>query len=255
LPEPPSRKRTEVEKYGLAYWLGLAGLVGVIGWVGWFGWNAWLLRDVWRNVYVVNDPESSETARVAAAWALAKDERVTQRQFHDLALSRVPPERARYLLAEGLTYEAVSHDPRGYVLAVARSEGWPPWLRAQLARPLVWAALLGVRIPDELLAELEGNRDPVVSLLAAGARQWTGPAEAQAAARGRVAELAESNGELSGLAAMFRHAAVEQRLDAREAAIEGLNAWLRVHHPDARRVWAGWRFESDGRPVPVDQRE
>src|SRR5262245_58073951 len=113
-PDPP--RRSQAERYGGLFALGIAGLLVLIALVGWFGWSAWSLREVWWNVYLLNDPGRSEADRIAAAVALSRDPRVSQRQRMDLCLSRTPPDLARYLLAESLTSEAIAADPRGYAL-------------------------------------------------------------------------------------------------------------------------------------------
>lgn len=231
-PPPPAPRRSASEKYGGLLGLGVGGLVVLVGLIAWFAWSAWGLRGVWEAVYVMNDPARPEGERVAAASRVAADPRVTQRQLWDLALSRVPPERARYVVAEALTGEAIAADPNGFALAVARSEGWPGWLRVLLARPLAYGADAH-GLPKAPLAELRASDDPIVALWAAyaqaaGRDDAEARAALEAATRGEHAELARTL--LEALAAPPRSAERRVRLDA-------ATRWLRDHHPDCRRVW------------------
>lgn len=52
-PQVPARSQSE--KYGSLFYLGILGLVIVIALVSWFGYRAWTLRDVWARIYVLND--------------------------------------------------------------------------------------------------------------------------------------------------------------------------------------------------------
>ncbi len=130
-PDPP--RRSQAQKFGGLFYLGIGGLAVLVLLIGWFGWGVWSLRHVWTRVYILNDAGRPEPERIDAALALSRDPDANQRQLWDLALSRVPPPLARYLLAEALTSEAIQADPSGYALAVARSEGWPDWLEALAA--------------------------------------------------------------------------------------------------------------------------
>ena len=139
-PEPPPQpKRSAVERFGGLYYLGVAGLVVVVAMVTWFGVGVWLMRADLARIYRLHDSKETEDRRVQAAFELSKSQRVTQRQYWDMALRTSSPALARYLLAECLTTEAVAADPRGYALAVARSKGWPPWFRWLIAHPLAYA--------------------------------------------------------------------------------------------------------------------
>src|SRR5262249_44674293 len=147
-------------------YLGTAGLAVIVALVGWFAWQAWSLRDVWADVYVLHDRTRGEAERVGAAYALSRDPRVNQRQLWDVALSRQLPPLAGYVVAEARTAEAGEAAPRAYGAAVARSEGWPVWLRLLLTRPMAYAAALDRPVPRTSLAELTRNPDRATALLA-----------------------------------------------------------------------------------------
>jgi hypothetical protein len=237
------RARSGRDPYGGLLYLGLAGLVVVAALVGWFGWSAWSLRSVWRNVYVLHDPSRSEAERVDAAYALAHDPRVNQRQYWDTCLRRPLPPLARYVLAEALTAEAVEADPRGYALAVARSTGWPVWLRLLLARPLAYAAAQGVPIPAGPLQELRAkNYDPAINLWTDFALAVSRPPDSDAVAE--LARVAASDAPAHTLARVF-HEALRAEGTERIRRLDEATLWLRTHHPEAAKVWSGWRVESD----------
>ena len=223
-PPPAPERKTQAEKYGGLFFLGIGGLLALVLLVGWFAYGLWSLRDVWANVYAVNDPKRPDRERIEAARVLSKDPRVSQRQLWDLALSRVPPPAARYLLAEALTGEAAEDDPRGYVLAVSRSEGWPGWLRILLARPVAYAAGEGKRFPEGSLVELSRNTDPVVSLwgVYALAVSSSNPGPWLTSLR----RSAESAGPLRDFARLLLEAA-ESRQPDRDEALDRATLWLR----------------------------
>jgi hypothetical protein len=231
-PPPPAPRRSTAERYGAILYLGLGGLAVLVGLVAWFAWSAWGLRDVWEAIYVMNDPARPEAERVAAAGRLAADPRVTPRQLWDLALSRVPPERARYIVAEALDGRAIAADPSGFALAVARSEGWPGWLRVLLARPLAYGADEHA-LPKAPLAELRAYPDAIVALWAAYA-QAAGRDDAEA----RQALETAREGENAGLARLLAEALdAPTHSETRRARLDAATDWLRDNHPDARRVW------------------
>jgi hypothetical protein len=242
------RSRSGRDPYGGLLYLGVAGLVVVAALVGWFGWSAWSLRSVWRNVYVLHDPSRSEAERVDAAYALAHDPRVNQRQYWDTCLRRPLPPLARYALAESLTAEAVQADPRGFALAVARSTGWPVWLRLLLARPLAYAAAQRVPIPAAPLHELRAkNYDPAINLWTDFALAAAKPSDAEAAAA--LARAAKGAAPESAFAGMLEEAL---RADGTERIrrLDEATRWLRTHHTEAAKVWSSWRVEGDHlRPV------
>src|SRR5208283_1346841 len=151
-PQAPSRSQRE--KYGTLFYLGILGLIVLVTLVGWFGYRVWSLRDVWAKIYVLNDAGEPEARRIQAAFSLGHDPRVEQRQLWDLSLRRGLPELARDILAEGIGPELVAEDPQGYVTAVARSPDWPDWLRLGLARPMAYAATRGHAISRERRGDL-----------------------------------------------------------------------------------------------------
>jgi hypothetical protein len=228
-------RRSSAERYGALFYLGVAGLVLTLGMVAWFGWGVWSLRDVWANIYAVNDPRRPEAERVRAAEALVRDSRVAPRQLWDLALSRVPPARARYLFAEALRGEAVEGDPRGYALAVARSEGWPDWLRLLLTRPLAYGAEVHP-LPRAPLDELRRQQDPAIRLWALYALAVA--VEDRDAAAALDAEAAR-DGSMSDLARLLSDARRAPPGSAkRRAQLDDATRWLRANHPEARTVWS-----------------
>jgi hypothetical protein len=243
-----TRRRSGREKYGGLFYLGVAGLAIVATLVGWFAWNAWSLRAVWKNVYVLHDQSRPEAERVAAAYALARDPRMNQRQYWDTSLRKPLPALARYVLAEALTAEAVTADPRGYALAVARSTDWPVWLRLLLARPLAYAAAQGVPIPAEPLRVLrDAQYDPAITLWAEFALAAAKPADGDAAAAlaRAAAGDAPENHFASQLQEALRAHGTERLRRLGEATV-----WLRTHHPEAAKVWSGWRVDGE-HLVPV----
>jgi hypothetical protein len=246
LPARPAR-----EKYGALFYLGVGGLVLVVALVGWFAWGAWSLRSVWSNVYVLHDEHRGEPERVQAAYALSRDPRVNQRQLWDIALRRPLPPLARYVVAEALTAEAAAADPRGYGVAVARSEGWPAWLRLLLTRPLAYAAALGRPISRGPLGELAQHSDPTVAFWARYALSAApgGDPEAQTALR----LAASTDGPERDLARSLVEALDAPRPADRLRALDAATVWLRRHHPEAARLWDGWEVRGDRlvpRPAP-----
>ena len=174
-PDPP--RLTLREKYGSLYYLGIAGLVITIGMVGLFAFGVWATRDIWRAFYVLNDPSRPESERIKSAWVLARSNTVNDAQRMQVALTKDLPLLARYVVAEGLTSEAIRADPKGYALMVARSEGWPDWLRLLMARPMAYGAGEGYRIAWEPLDLLRENKDPAIALWATYTRAVMPPGD------------------------------------------------------------------------------
>lgn len=243
---PDPIRRPESERYGGLYYLGAAGLIVVVGLLTWFLWAVWSHRAVWVNVYVLHDPVRSEADRVAAAYGLAHDPGVNQRQLWDIALRRDLPPLARYVVAEGLTEEAAAADPGGYGEAVARSEGWPVWLRVLLTRPLAYRAAIGRPVPRRSLELLARHDDWAVALWASFA--LAAAPEADDAARDSIRRAATSDGPDRPLAVLLDRALDARRLDERFDALDRATLWLRDHHPDASTLWKGWSVV-DGRLV------
>jgi hypothetical protein len=238
-----ARRRSSRDKYGGIFYLGITGLVVLAALVGWFASSAWSLRHVWKNFYILHDQARSEADRVEAAFALARDPAVNQRQYWDTCLRRPLPPLARYLLAEALTAEAVTGDPRGYALAVARSRDWPVWLRLLLARPLAYAAAQGVPIPAAALRELREKRyDPCIRLWADFALAVSKPRDGDAAVE--LQRAAESSGPEQAFARFLVDALACQGVE-RTSRLDLATSWLRTHHPEAVPVWSGWRLDGD----------
>jgi hypothetical protein len=239
----PAPSRGQAERYGSFYYLGIAGLVVLVGLLTWFGVGLWNLRGVLREIYVLHDPARDEADRIQAALDLARDPHATQRQRWDVALRRGLPPLGRYLVAESLTAGIVREDPRGYTLAVARSRGWPGWLRVLAVRPLAYAADDDQAIPPEVVAELADDPDPVLRLWVAfvvrALGQGQGSAQAGSATGRGVEEAAGGTGDDAELAGLLL-AALRESGPARDAQLDRATQWLRDHHPGAAQVWAGW---------------
>ncbi|WP_406696726.1 hypothetical protein V5E97_37640 [Singulisphaera sp. Ch08] len=233
-PDPP--RLSQREKYGSLFYVGLLGLAVLIGLVGWFVHGAWTLRDVWSNVYVLHDEGRPEVERVRAAVALSRDARVNQRQRWDICLRPPLPALARYVLAESLTAEAASADPRGYALTIARSPDWPVWLRLLLTRPMAYAAVEGIKFPPLALEELKGNPDRGIALWASfvlaqeDLKTQAGRPELEAACQGSGWER-----ELACL--LLEATRLKERPDEQRRLLDQATAWLRLHHPESRALW------------------
>lgn len=242
--EPPPRPASA--KYGSLFYLGIGGLAVLIALLGWFAFGVWSMKSVWSNIYVLHDAQRSEAERAEAAYAISRDPRVNQRQLWDMCLGRSLPDIARYVLAEALTADAAVDDPRAYGLAVARSEGWPDWLRLLLTRPIAYASARGGPVAREPLVELTANSDPAVRLWARFALAASLDGDAQAGSE--LQQAAQTSGPFQELAQLlFR--ALEARYEARKALLDEATLWLRSHHPDAVRVWKDWQIR-DGQLVP-----
>jgi len=234
-------KKTEREKYGGLFYLGIGGLVVLVLLIARFGYGVWSLREVGSRIYVLHDSSQSDADRIRAAHALARDHRVTQTQYMDICMRRDLPGLARYLIAESLTWEAMADDPRAYAAAVAHSEGWPGWLRLLLVRPLAFGAASGIELPHEPLEHLSRNSDRMIVLWACYARaaSWNDTEAEQtlkqeASGAGACRELAE-----------LLLAALAKKDSARFSALDRATRWLRNHHPDAMVLWKGWKEQGD----------
>lgn len=244
-------QRTQAEKYGGFFYLAITGLVVLVALIGWFAFGLWSLRDAGTQIYVLNDRSRPEAQRIDAAFVLSRDPRVNQRQYWDFCVrdAGLPP-LARYLIAESLTAEAAAADPRGYALAVSRSEGWPDWLRLLLLRPLAYRAAAGGSIAPEPLAELRGHPDPLIGLWAAFTQAAAG--EDGAAAQRHLRREAERDGPGRDLARLLSEALAAEGA-GRIRALDRASLWLRRHHPEATRLWARWEVRDDRlvpRPAP-----
>jgi hypothetical protein len=248
-PDPP--RRTVSEKYGSLFYVGIGGLLVVIALVAWFAWGTWSLRAVWSNVYVLHDAGRSESDRVAAAYTLSRDSRVNQRQLWDISLRRPLPPLARYVVAEALTAEAAVADPRAYGVGVARSEGWPAWLRLLLTRPMAYAAALDLPVDRDSLAELARNPDPATTLWATFALAVGPSGDPESATALRKAATTDTPDR--ELAALLVKALESPREPERIEALDAATLWLRTHHPEAAKLWNGWLVR-DGLLVHRDLR-
>ncbi|SIO67529.1 hypothetical protein SAMN05444166_8383 [Singulisphaera sp. GP187] len=242
-PDPP--RLSQREKYGSLFYVGLFGLAVLIGLIGWFAHGAWALRDVWRNVYVLHDEARPEAERIRAASSLSRDPNVNQRQRWDICLRTPLPALARYVLAESLTAEAASADPREYALTIARSPGWPVWLRLLLTRPMAYAAVDGVKFPPVALDELKKNPDRATALWAAfvlGQQDLTA-----SAGRLELAAACQGSGPERDLACLLLDASrLKGRPDDQKRLLDQATAWLRTHHPESKTLWSqpGLKAES-----------
>ena len=231
--------RGQREKYGALFYLGIAGLLFLIVLVGWFVYGVWNNRDLWAEVYTLHDSGRSEAERIEAAYRLSRNSRLADAQKMDISLRRDLPELARYLLAEAVSTEAVARDPRAYAMAMARSPGWPDWLRLLLARRLSYGAARGYDIPREPLDELRRHPDRMIGLWATYAMAVLprpGPDPEMAAELEKAAGAPGPDGELATMllgALRAPQEELERRLD--EATL-----WLRLHHPHAAQLWQGW---------------
>jgi hypothetical protein len=249
-PDPP--RRSQREKYGGLFFLGLAGLATLVGLLGWFLQGAWSHRDLWTNVYVLHDGARPEADRLGAAFALSRDPRMNDRQRWDICLRRPLPPLARYLVARSLTAGAASADPRGYALTVARSPDWPDWLRLLLCRPMAYAAARGVKFPREPVVELTRSTDRATALWAAFVLAANDPDDRDGRALLESACRAASSGD--DLACLLLDAAKRGGRPAEQRALlDRATRWVDAHHPEAVRLWSGWAVEGDRivpRPAP-----
>jgi hypothetical protein len=241
--DPP--QRSQKEKYGSLFYVGITGLVVLVLLVGWFAFGVWSMSDVFANVYRLHDPARTDAERIHAAYALSKDPRVTQRQYWDISLRKELPGLARYLMAESLTQEAMASDPKGYAEAVAYSEGWPDWLRLLLLRPLAYGAGDGIASPPKPLLALSTRDDPFLVLWVLYTRSVSGnDGEAERA----LAQAAADPGPRRELADLLL-AALRSQGPERRRHLDQATRWLRAHHPQAADLWKGWDDRGD-RLVP-----
>ena len=234
-PDPP--RMSLREKFGGLYYLGIGGLIVSVFLVGSFAYDVYRTRDLWAAVYVLFESGSPDAARYEAAWMIAHNPNANDRQRLDFALQTTLPDLARYIIAEGLTPESISADPKAYALMAARSEGWPDWLRLMVARPMAYAVGEGYRIAWEPLDELRKRSDKAIVLWMTYTRAVMGPGDATAIQQLR--EAADRPGAYQGLAALLRSAAAatgKERVNQLDAA----TAWLRGNHPPCARLWDGW---------------
>jgi hypothetical protein len=237
------------EKYGGLYYLGIAGLVILIALMVYFFGTAWSLRNVWRDVYALHDNALSETERIQAAFRLTKAQGLSDAQLMQMSLERGLPDLARYLLAEAVSTDAVGLDPRGYALAVVKSEGWPDWLRLILARRLAYGAGRGYAIPKESLEELARHSDPMIQVWAKyGLSKLSEGEPALGLELWKTANGSDASAEL----AKYLVAALPADEAVREPRLDQATDAMRKIHPQASAIWKGWEIQ-DGRLVRVDK--
>ncbi len=239
VPAPPTAPaRSQREKYGALFYLGIAGIVLLLALIGWFGHGVWSNRDIWADVYAVNDAKRPEGDRLDAALRLARNPRLDDGPRMEMALRKDLPDLARYLLAESVSTDLVAHDPRSYALTVARSEGWPDWLRLLLARRLAYGAGRGYDVSREALGELRGHSDPMIGLWAtysSAVLPRSGPDPALTADLEKAARAQGPTGELARRLLEALRATGEER----ERRLDEATEWLRRHHPEAAEIWRG----------------
>jgi hypothetical protein len=232
--------RSQREKYGGLFYLGIAGLLLLLALIGWFGYGVWSNRDIWAEVYAMSDRSRPETERVEAAFRLSGNPRFGDAQKMDLSLRMDLPNLARYRLAESVSTELVARDPRSYTMVVARSPGWPDWLRLVLSRRLAYAAGRGYDLPREPLEELKRHADPMIRLWATGVLALlprSGPDPAMIAELEEATRSADARAELATRLLAAIHSEPE-----RESRLDEATTWLRRHHPQAAKVWQGWEL-------------
>lgn len=229
-------RKTTAEKYGSFYYVSAIGLIAFMGLIVWFAWSAWTMRDVWASVYTLHDASRSEADRINAARMLAADSRVNQRQLYDISLRRDLPPLARAIAAQALTSEAIRDDPRAYALAVARSEGWPDWLRLLMLRPLAEGAGEGLAINQEALRELSEHADPVI-------RRWAEYTIAESIPDDpgpiRLLTQAAERGDAQSPLASRLLEALKARGDHRARLLRGADDWTRANHSQLSAVLRG----------------
>ncbi len=234
-PDPP--RRSQAEKYGGLFYLGIAGLAVIVALVGWFALGVWSMRSIWADTYTLADPRRAVGDRLDAAWRLARDDRVTDRQKWELALDKKIPDLARYLLAESLTSEAVV-EPRAYGLAIARSRGLPVWLRRLLIQPLASAAADGRSMDGETITELAGDEDPVIASWGQFLVFVSAPNPEATTARERLLEASRSKAPTQVMARMLLDASKAEQ-PRRDRILDEARRLLRLN-VESRAVWAGW---------------
>ena len=235
-PDPP--RMSLREKFGGLYYLAIGGLIASLFLVGTFFYQFYRTRDLWAAVYVLYDETASVPARNHAAWMIAHNPDANDRQKMTFALQTTLPELTRYIIAEGLSPEAIQADPKAYALMAARSEPWPDWLRLMVARPMAYAVGEGYRIAWEPLDELRGRSDKAMGLWMTYTRAVMGSGEAALAQQLR--DAAAKPGAYQPLANLLSQAEAAKGAE-RVAKLDAATAWLRGNHPPCSQVWEGWK--------------
>ena len=242
-PDPPRLSLSE--KYGGLFYLGILGLAVLLLLVGNFGYFVWASRDLWSSIYVLHDASRPEAERIESAWVVARHPWANDRQRSDVAFRKELPPLARYVVAEGMTSDAIRADPKGYAVMVAKSEGWPDWLRLLMIRPMAYGVGEGYRIAWEPLDLLRENPDPAIALWATYTRAVNPPGDASAARS--LEESAMKAGPFQPLAVLLETASKAEGKD-RIAKLDEATAWIRAHHPESSKLWKGWD-QRDGKLV------
>jgi hypothetical protein len=240
-PTVPAQARGQREKYGALFYLGIAGLVLLVALIAWFGHGLWTDRDIWADVYALNDIKRPESDRLDAALRLSRNPRLDDAARMEMSMRKDLPALARYLLAESVSTDLLAHDPRSYALTVARSEAWPDWLRLLLARRLAYGAGRGYDIPREALDELKRHSDPLIGLWAQYALDVRPGITIDPAMTTELEQSARASGPTGELAAGLLDA-MRAAGDDRELRLDEATAWLRHHHPQAAEIWRGWEI-------------
>jgi len=164
-PVPAQPRLSNAEKYGSLYWLGISGLIFSLGLVTWFAWSLVSMRSVWQAVYVLHDTSRPTDERLSAAESLLADPRVQPSQIQPMIFRPTLPDKARYLLAEGLEKAVSTSDARQMlaVLVTSNATSPPNWLRGHLARLAAVTIPADARFPGEAFRNLLTDEDPVVA--------------------------------------------------------------------------------------------
>ncbi len=228
---PP--KRSTTEKYGRTFvFLGVGGLLILLLLLARFGFEVAQRWQTWNDIYVLNDPKRDEGERVQAAYRLTETPGALEPgQILELCFSRVPPVKARYLLAESLRDEILGSDPARYADMVARSEEWPNWLRLLLVRPLAYGADR-IKFPKDGLDRLRVHPDRSIALWAA----YTAAVSLDdAMAKDELKAAAASDEEFAWLADFLDLAGQADDHVVRRALLDDATRMLRRGHPEAMK--------------------
>ncbi len=238
--EPPLSQR---EKYGGLFYLGIGGLAVVVGLLAWFGHGVYARRSELRDVYILYDTGRPEQERIAAAIRVAHSPGLEDAQRFEMSLDRTLPDVARLALAEGVTIELAAADPRAFGLAVAKSEGWPSWLRLALAVNVARGVARGYSIPRESLNDLSQNPDPMIAVIGLFCRAAVYPPDETA--RKALDDQAERPDAVGQLAARMRKA-LDARPHERDPLIDEVARFIRSAHEPTAKVWADWKSPGAG---------
>lgn len=245
LPAPPNR-RSNRERFGSLYFLGIGGLVFVLALISWFGWGVWNLREVWRDTYVLYQTGRSLIDRVQAADRLAHDPRVTTQQKLAILLDPQVPDLARWRVGESLGSDAAESDPIEFSKLLLPDRRQPVWLDLLLLRVLADASDHSVRFPPALLDAIDPGEDRWRQVWLDYARMFQNGAGPEH--RERLEQIRRSPGQTVEAAELLARAA-----DAEEPRRASLlrEAFLstRAMHPGVQQIWRGWT-ETQGRLTP-----